>query len=135
MKKLAPICVLIIVLAFAATAFADQQTETKEILLSKLIKDYAMKTKDWGNVYFNIRQLHALIHAAAQLRPVDLGTFVSDTGVPVHVKALGYDKGVATLLVAPVGIDKKVLKKAEKKPAKAPAKAPDKPAEKAPDKK
>jgi hypothetical protein len=76
---------------------ADNQTVN--ILISKLLKDYAMKT-DFGNVYFSQKDLHRLIHGAAYLRPVQLGDIQSDQGIVLAVKTLGYDKGIVTIYVA-----------------------------------
>lgn len=95
MRKVACFAALVLVLAMAGAALA-QDTQVIDILLSKLIKNYAMST-NWGNVYFNKADLHKLIHFAANLRPSVIGTFETDTGIQVKIKALGFDKGVVTL--------------------------------------
>ncbi len=95
MKKVAGIAAIVLILALAGVALA-QDTQVVDILLSKLIKNYAMST-NWGNIYFNKADLHKLIHFAANLRPSVIGTFETDTGVTLKVKALGFDKGVVTL--------------------------------------
>jgi hypothetical protein len=114
MRRFALCCALALVLAFAVPAFAKgshpanpaaakpsktlvaANTQTVDILISKLSKNFALKT-NWGDIYFSNRDLHRLIHGAAHLRPVVLGDFATDTGSHVAVKTLGYDKGVVTL--------------------------------------
>jgi len=103
MKKIALLCVVALMFALVTAAVAQDASQTINILISKLIKNYAMKT-NWGNVYFNVRDLHKLVDAAAKLRPIDLGTFVTDQNQLVQLKALGYDKGVVTFNVMPLGL-------------------------------
>jgi hypothetical protein len=99
MKKIALLCALALVLSFVQLAAAGE-SQTVDILISKLEKNFAVKT-NWGNIYFNERDLHRLIHGAAYLRPVMLGEFLSDTGSRLMVKTVGYDKGVVTLSMSP----------------------------------
>jgi hypothetical protein len=108
MRKIALCLALALVLAFAASALAAGKhpaakqesaaanTQTVDILITKLTKNFALKT-NWGDIYFSDRDLHRLIHGAAYLRPVVLGDFATDTGSHVWVKTLGYDKGVVTI--------------------------------------
>jgi hypothetical protein len=56
-------------------------------------------TTDFGNVYFNVRDVKRMVHAAAKLRAVDLGDFTTDTGQTVRVRVTQFDRGVATFLV------------------------------------
>lgn len=98
MKKVALLCAIAVLLAGVSLAFAE--TQTIDVLISKLTRNFALTT-DWGNVYFNKGDLHRLIDSAAKLRPINLGAFQTDQGNAVTVKALGYDKGVVTLSVAP----------------------------------
>jgi hypothetical protein len=67
MKKVAGIAAIVLILALAGVALA-QDTQVVDILLSKLIKNYAMST-NWGNIYFNKADLHKLIHFAATCVP------------------------------------------------------------------
>ena len=97
MRKVALLCALALVLSLVSLAAAEQ-TQTVDTLISKLLRNYAMQT-DWGNIYFNKGDLHQLIDGAAKLRPLDMGTYITDQGTWVKVKALGYDKGVATLQI------------------------------------
>ena len=99
MKKVALLCALAIVISCVGLVHAAE-TQTIDVLISKLFRNYAMET-DWGNVYFNRSDLNRLIDSAAKLRPVKLGAFKTDLGTVVVIKALGYDKGVATLQVKP----------------------------------
>jgi len=98
MKKVALLCAVALLLAGVSLAFA--QSQTVDVLISKLTRNFALTT-DWGNVYFNQADLHRLIDSAAKLRPIALGTFQTDQGNAVAIKALGYDKGVVTLSVTP----------------------------------
>ena len=97
MKKVALLCAVALLLGMVTVSVAAE-TQTTNILLSKILKNFAMKT-NWGNVYFNQGDLYRLVDSAAKLRPITLGTFVTDQGTPVIVKALGYDKGVVTFLI------------------------------------
>lgn len=99
MKKIALTSVIIISLVLTICAYADQTNKKIETIpdvsLSDLIQNLALETQ-WGNVYFNIRDMHYLINAAAKLRPIDLGTFVTDKNKLVRVKALAYSAGKVT---------------------------------------
>ncbi|HPQ68985.1 MAG TPA: hypothetical protein PKW95_07635 [bacterium] len=102
MKKVALLVAVVLVLSIAAGAVADSSTQTINILISKILKNYAMKT-DFGNVYFNMSDLRKLVDSAAKLRPINLGNFVTDQNNVVKIQALGYDKGVVTILVTSLG--------------------------------
>ncbi|MDP8223344.1 MAG: hypothetical protein P9L99_08295 [Candidatus Lernaella stagnicola] len=97
MKKVALLCALALLMSIVSLAAAEE-TQTVDVLISKLVRNYALST-EWGNIYFDKADLHRLIDSAAKLRPVRLGDFQTDLGKLVSVKALGYDKGVATLLI------------------------------------
>lgn len=103
MKKVALLVAVVFVLAFAAGAMAESNTQTINILISKILKNYAMKT-DFGNVYFNMSDLRKLVDSAAKLRPINLGTFVTDQNTVVKIEALGYDKGVVTMQLTSLGV-------------------------------
>jgi len=72
--------------------------QSVDILMGKILEDYMVLT-DFGNVYFNEKDIHRLVNAAAHLRPIDLGIFTTDTGAVVKVLAKKYDRGMVTLLV------------------------------------
>lgn len=97
MKKVALLCAIALLLGMVSLSVAAE-TQTTNILISKLIKNFAMKT-NWGNVYFSQGDLYKVIDSAAKSRPINLGTFQTDLGNLVAIKALGYDKGVVTFLV------------------------------------
>lgn len=94
---LALVVVMMVTAAIGATAHAAsaQQIET---LMGKVLETYTLPT-DFGNVYFNQGDIKRFVHAAAKMRPVDLGLFTTDTGHVVRIKATHFDRGVATLLV------------------------------------
>jgi hypothetical protein len=97
MKKVALFCAIALLLGMVSLSLAAE-TQTTNILISKIIKNFAMKT-NWGNVYFGQGDLYKVIDSAAKLRPINLGMFQTDLGKMVNVKALGYDKGVVTFLI------------------------------------
>jgi hypothetical protein len=113
MKKVAFLCALAFLLTWACWA-AAADVQTVNLPISKLNKNYAFKT-DWGNIYFGERDLHKLIHGAAHLRPIALGTFQTDQGAYVAVKTLGYDKGVVTIAITNEAAPSKAPKPAKKK--------------------
>lgn len=92
------ILVVVFILSVSSFAMADAKGETIEVKISELYDNFAMKTS-WGNVYFNIDDVHKLTDSAAKLRPVTLGNFTTDTGSTVKVSAITYKAGIATMLI------------------------------------
>ncbi len=88
-----------LVLSVSVLAFAGpKDTQGAKVKISDLIDNYALKT-NWGNIYFNDRDVKKLTDAAAKLKVINLGDFKTDKGHQVQVKAIGYEAGVANLLV------------------------------------
>jgi len=87
----------ILLIALPVLAFAKYQKPVQEVdmLLTKIMERLTLKT-EWGDVYFNKRDVKKIIHGAAHLRPIDLGNFTTDKGVKVHLKAAKISKSVVT---------------------------------------
>ncbi|MCZ7586045.1 MAG: hypothetical protein M5R36_23460 [Deltaproteobacteria bacterium] len=99
MKKIAlPVLVLFALgLALASAASADD-VQAVETLIGKILERYSVPT-NFGNVYFNERDIKRLVHAAANLRPINLGVFTTDMGQTVKVRANRFDRGMVTLII------------------------------------
>jgi hypothetical protein len=96
MKKTIVLCVLALALLAVAAAAEEATKQTiPDVSLSKLIEHLALPTT-WGNAYFNLRDMHKLIDAAAHLRPIDLGVFVTDQNVRVQLVAQSFHAGTVT---------------------------------------
>ena len=91
--------VFALVLGLSAIGFAQSAgNQTVEVKLTDILDNSAMTT-NWGNVYFRDRDVKRLTHAAAKLKPVNLGDFKTDTGTMVQVQAIGFKTGTAIMLV------------------------------------
>jgi hypothetical protein len=98
MRRVASLAIIFLLVAgFAASVVASDQ-EIVEVRLAKILDNYAVKTS-FGNVYFNIGDVHRLVDSAAKLRPFKLGTFTTDTGQTVKIGVIAYTAGVAKLAV------------------------------------
>jgi hypothetical protein len=80
--------------ATAAAAVTDRTT-IADVSLTTLIENNALPTP-WGNVYFNNRDMHKIVHGAAHLRGVDLGTFTTDQNAHVKLVATKFHAGTVT---------------------------------------
>jgi hypothetical protein len=92
------ILVLAIVMTFVGIAAADNQKQSVEAKLSDVIANLAINTQ-WGNVYFRDHDIKRLTHAAANLKPINLGDFTTDGGAFVLVQAIGFSDGNVTFVI------------------------------------
>ncbi|MBZ0271111.1 hypothetical protein K8I61_03685 [bacterium] len=103
MRRMTTVLVVLLVMAAVALAGAPkadaQSTQTVETLIGKVLERYTLPTS-FGNVYFNQRDVKHLVHAAAKLRPVDLGSFQTDQAKWVKVRVTGFDRGMVTFVIS-----------------------------------
>jgi hypothetical protein len=109
MKRSAVVILIVLALCLALAQVAAAKSMKKpaaladvqvvEVLIGKILEDYMVLTT-YGNVYFNERDTHKLVNAAAHLRPIDLGFFTTDTGQTVKVIAKKFDRGMVTLVIS-----------------------------------
>ena len=99
MKHIALVLVVLVGAFFMLDGAASaEDSQVIEVLIGKILESYTVAT-DFGNVYFNPRDIRRLVNAAAKLRPVLLGTFTTDEGQVVKVRAQRFDRGMVTLII------------------------------------
>lgn len=84
----------------AVLAFAGE-SQTLEVKIADVIDNYALKT-NWGNAYFQQKDVRRLTHAAAKMQPINLGDFRTDRGDLLLIHAVGFKTGNAVLLIKKV---------------------------------
>lgn len=96
---------LIVILALAlvfglvwAPVAQAEESQVIDVLIGKILERYSVGT-NYGNIYFNKGDLRRLVDAAAKMRPVNLGSFTTDAGVTVKVRAGKFDRGMVTLII------------------------------------
>ncbi|MCB1153421.1 MAG: hypothetical protein H6684_04415 [Deltaproteobacteria bacterium] len=99
MKRIA-VMGLLVAMVFALTVGTTAAAELQRIdtLMGKILEKHYVET-DYGNVYFNQRDIKRLVHAAAKLRKTKLGDFTTDRGRTVEVWAWSFDRGAVTLVL------------------------------------
>lgn len=99
MKKYAVAILFAFILCVAwMSVSAAAEVQVVDTLMGKILERYTVPT-NFGNIYFNQRDVHRIVHAAARLSPLDLGSFTTDAGKIVRVKAKKFDRGMVTLVV------------------------------------
>lgn len=99
MRRFALVMLLVLTVGLAVHSTAQAaETQVVEVLIGKILENYTVPT-EFGNVYFNQRDLHRLVHAAAHLRPIVLGAFTTDQGHLVRVNVKRFDRGMVTMVI------------------------------------
>jgi len=94
------ICLISSTIILPATVSAQNGKQEVDMLLTKVMDRLILKT-NWGNVYFNEKDVKRIVHGAANLRPVFLGVYQTDEGASVHVKIARVSQSVVTFHVWP----------------------------------
>ena len=100
-KFSAAVIIAVFILSMTAVGAFANESQTIEVKIADVIENYALKT-NWGNAYFQQKDIRRLTHAAAKMQPINLGDFRTDHGDLLLIHAIGYKTGNAVLLIKKV---------------------------------